>query len=119
MSHTDGFGLSLLALLAVAGCAGTPVPHEQMASSQAAIRGAEEVGANNLPQAELHLQLAKDQVDKARALIEDDENERARFVLMRAESDADVAIALAKENGVRTQAQQALQQVQILRQKAQ
>jgi hypothetical protein len=110
--------LALAALSAGAGCAGTPPPHDKVASSAAAIRAAEEVGARNQPAAELHLKLARDQVDKAKALLEDGEYERARFVLMRAESDAELAIVLAKESAARAQAQQAMAQVQALKQRS-
>lgn len=118
MKYTIAFAGALVALAAI-GCGGAAVPHDQLASSQAAVRAAEEVGASNLPQAELHLKYAKDQIDRAQALIADDENEAARRVLMRAQSDAELAIALAKEHVVRAEAYQAMQQVEALRQRAQ
>ena len=118
MNHTYGFPLALVSL-ALIGCGGAAVPHDQLAASQAAVRAAEEVGANNLPQAELHVRFAKDQIDRAKALIADDENEEAKLVLQRAQADAELAIALTKESSVRAEAHQAMQQVQALRQKAQ
>ncbi|NUQ73545.1 MAG: DUF4398 domain-containing protein [Polyangiaceae bacterium] len=105
----------MLAIAAI-GCGGAAIPHEQLASSQASIRAAEEVGANSYPTAELHLRFAKDQVEKARALIADDENEEAKLVLQRAQADADLAIAITKESSVRTEAERALAQVRELRQ---
>ncbi|MCK6591765.1 MAG: DUF4398 domain-containing protein [Polyangiaceae bacterium] len=107
--------LALLAIAAI-GCGGAAIPHEQLASSQASIRAAEEIGANSYPTAELHLRFAKDQVEKARALIADDENEEAKLVLQRAQADADLAIAITKESSVRTEAERALAQVRELRQ---
>jgi hypothetical protein len=119
MNHKFGWkgALPAIALLVGVGCAGAPVPHERMASSLAAIRAAEEVGGANLPQAQLHLKLARDQVETAKSLIRDGENERAKIVLMRAESDAELALALAKESVARNEAQQAMAQVQMLKQR--
>ena len=107
--------LALVALSTGIGCAGAPVPHERMASSAAAIRAAEEVGAKNQPQAELYLKLARDELERANALIQNGENELARLVLMRAEADAELSIALSKEAVARAQAQQAMAQVQSLK----
>jgi hypothetical protein len=116
--QTLPLSFALLALGAI-GCGGAAIPHEQLASSQAAIRAAEEVGANSNPTAELHLKFAKDQVAKARTLIADDENEEAKIVLQKAQADAELAIAITKESAVRAQAEQALAQVQSLRQQIQ
>lgn len=115
MHQTVPGSLALLAIAAI-GCGGAAIPHEQLTSSQAAIRAAEEVGAKNYPTAELHLKFAKDQVEKARGLIADDENEEAKLVLQRAQSDAELAIAITKESAIRAQAEQALSQVRALRQ---
>ena len=52
-----------------AGCASS-VPQERLQSAAAAIRAAEEVGADRQPQAALHLQLAKEQMSQANRLIE-------------------------------------------------
>jgi hypothetical protein len=100
-----------------AGCASAAPPNEKLVSSQAAIRGAEEVGAGNVPQAALHLKLAREEVSRARLLIEDGDNDRAGLVLAKAQVDAELALALAREAGTRLQAQQAAQQVDSMRQK--
>ena len=112
--------LSLASLaIALVACGGAAVPHDQLASSQASIRAAEEVGANNNPTAQLHLRFAKDQVEKARVLISDDQNEEAKLLLQRAQADAELAIAITREASVRSQAEQALAQVASLRQQIQ
>ena len=48
------------------GCGGAPPPTDRMASSEAAIRGAKEVGAESVPKASLQLKLAEEGVTKAR-----------------------------------------------------
>lgn len=94
-------------MLAVA-CGGVPMPVDQLAASQAAIRGAEEAGAVKEPQAALHLKLAREQVDKAKLLIEDDDNEEANLLLLRAEADAELARALAHKQATQTDAAEAV-----------
>lgn len=119
MKQETGLKASITALLVagMVGCGGAAVPHDKLASAQASIRAAEEIGAKNQPQAELHLKLARDQVAHARALIADDENERARLVLMRAEADAELALSLAKEASLQNEARQAVEQVRMIRQR--
>ncbi|MET0343440.1 MAG: DUF4398 domain-containing protein [Polyangiales bacterium] len=82
-----------LALVA-AGCAATQAPPtDQIASSLAAVRGAEEAGAAKVPQAALHLKLAEEQLERAR---ETDDRARAEALALRAGEDAELALALAR-----------------------
>lgn len=100
-SFVAGIGLMALA------CGSTPQPTERLASAQAAVRAAKEVGAKDVPQAQLHTQLAEEQVQQAQKLIEDGDNERAEMVLRRAQADAELAVALSRENESQKQAQAA------------
>jgi hypothetical protein len=99
----------------VFGCASTPMPADRLASAEAGIRGAQEVGADSVPQASLHLKMARDQVAQAKNLSESGDNERATLVLARAETDAELALALARENVARGEANAVLTQIQSLR----
>ena len=83
--------------VAALACAGAPEPTERLASAQASLRAANEVGAKDVPQAQLHAQLAQEQVDQANKLIKEGDNERAEMVLRRAQADAELAVALARE----------------------
>jgi hypothetical protein len=85
-----------------------PPPHDRQASSEAAVRAAREVGAEQIPQASLFVKLAQEQVDKAKGLMRAGDNEAAAYVLLRAQSDAELAIALAHENKTQTEAQQVM-----------
>jgi hypothetical protein len=107
--------VALAALVALVGCGGAPPPTEKLAASEAAIRGASEVGAEKVPQAALHLKLAQEQIAAAKALIADEENERAELVLMRAQADAELALALARESSAQADAQATIDQVKKLR----
>lgn len=110
-------GLLGLAPTAV-GCGGMPPPNDQLAASQAAIRAAEEVGGNSDPRAALHLKLAREQLEQAKALIQDDDNEAAERLLKRAEADAELALAIAKQRNTQAEAEEAMRQVEQLLQQA-
>lgn len=97
------------------GCASFPAPTERMASSEAAIRGAREVGAESVPPASLELRLAEEGIAQAKRLMADGDNETAARVLQRAQSDAELALALARENHARNEAAQVAAQVAQLR----
>ena len=87
--------ISVLAL--AAGCGGIPKPEARISSSQGAIRGAEEAGAERIPRASLHLKLAQEQRAQALELINRGDNHGADLLLARAEADAELALALARE----------------------
>jgi hypothetical protein len=110
-------GLSAITLLWL-GCGSAPVPHEKMAAAEAEMRAAEVGGARDVQQAALHLKMAQDQVAKAKKLIEDDENEEATLVLDCAQVDAQYALALAKEEATKKEAEVAAKQVSELKRKA-
>jgi hypothetical protein len=107
----------VVALALAAGCASNP-PTVRAESSSAAIRAAEEVGANHVPQAALHLQLAKEQSDRANSLMKTGDNDQAEMLLLRAEADAELALALAREDSEKADAEQAVVRVRELKQKA-
>jgi len=96
-------GIGLMALA----CGSAPQPTERLVTAQAAVRAAKEVGAKDVPQAQLHAQLAEEQVTKAQKMIEEGDNERAEMVLRRATADAELAVALARESESQKQAEAA------------
>lgn len=97
--------LGALAVLAAVGCGGYPAPVEHLASSLAAVRTAQETGAASVPKAQLYLKLAEEETAQAKALIEDGNNERADYMTLRAYNDAMLAMAIAKQDAARVQAQ--------------
>jgi Domain of unknown function (DUF4398) len=97
-----------------AGCSSAPAPNSRLASSQAAVRGAREVGAESVPQASLHLKFSEEQITEAKALIAQGNNEEADLVLQRAQADAELALSLARESAATAEAQRVLAQVQQL-----
>lgn len=107
--------VAVVALFASAAC-GAAVPAARMASAQAAIRAADEVGAAQNPTAALHLQYAREEFAQAETLSRNGESERAQMVLARAEADAELALALSRSSGARADARQAVDQVRTMQQ---
>jgi hypothetical protein len=100
----------------IVGCGGAPpVPADQITQTEAAIRAASEVGAPSVPKAALHLKMAQDQLQTAKGLIAESQNDEARLVLDRARVDAELALALTKESTLRAQAAEAIEKVKKLR----
>jgi hypothetical protein len=106
LSQLKQFGAvtGLLVLSGASGCASSPEPTERLVSAQAAMRAAQEVGANGNPQAQLHAQLAREELARAKKLIEDGDNERAERLLQRATADAELAVAVTRESKSRNEA---------------
>lgn len=97
--------LGVIALCAV-GCASYPAPNEQVASSLASVRGAQEAGAMDVPEAALHVKLAEEQIEQAQALMKDDDNQRAEDLAARAFQDAELALAMAREDAAKKKLEQ-------------
>lgn len=105
----------VLAAMALACGSSIPPPNDRMASAEAATRSARELGAAQEPKAALHLKLAEEQIDQAKALVRDGDNKRADLVLQRASSDAELAVMLAKEKNAKGEAEKALDRVKAVK----
>ena len=107
------FAVAVVATAIVAGCANAPLRTE---ASTSGIRAAEEAGAAKVPQASLHLQLAREELELAKGLAAKGEKEKAASMLLRAEADAELAVMLSHEDAEKSQATAALERVRQLRQ---
>jgi hypothetical protein len=117
MRHVSKIGIMVFAVVVVAtaitaGCASAPLRTE---ASTSGIRAAEEVGAAKVPQASLHLQLAKEELELAKGLAAKDEK-KAASMLLRAEADAELAVALSRGDAEKSEARAAVERVRKLRQ---
>jgi Domain of unknown function (DUF4398) len=100
------FGLTLAA------CGGSiPPPNDEWAAAQADVGRAEAGGAPEVPDAKLHLQLAQENLQKSKGLIDDD-NERALSLINVARAEAQLALSLAKASQADSQARQSQQDLQ-------
>jgi hypothetical protein len=93
-----------------------PPPHAALTETQSTVAAAEAKGAQQVPEASLYLKMAKDGVQSAQGLMNEDKNRRAAAVLQRARLDAELAASLATEDQAKQQAQQQLDRVKSLEQ---
>ncbi len=107
------FAAAVVTAAIVAGCSSAPLRTE---ASTSGIRAAEEAGAAKVPQASLHLQLAREELAQARELSAKGEKEKAASMLLRAEADAELAVVLSREDAEKTEANAAVARVRQLRQ---
>src|SRR5262249_5226444 len=98
---------SLLFGVTLAACGGSiPPPNDEWAAAQADVGRAEAGGAPDVPDAKLHLQLAQENLQKSKGLIDDD-NIRAASLIAVARAEAQLALSLAKASQAEAQANQA------------
>jgi len=100
----------LLATLCVggAGCgASRPPPTDHLATAIAAVHGAQVAGAAQVPKAALQMKLAQEQVEQARQMIKNGDNERADYMTLRAFNDAQLAVALVRQQEASARAENA------------
>jgi len=105
----------VVVLLGVAlglGCgASVPPPNDQFAAAQADVGRAQAGGAPEIPDAKLHLQLATEDLQRSKQLMGQD-NTRATTLVAVASSEAQLAIALARQAAARDQARVAEAELQ-------
>jgi hypothetical protein len=91
------FASTALLTTFVIACGGSSLPPAKAADTQSSISAAAAVGADQNPQAALHLKMARDQLKQAQSLMDDGKDEEARLVLERATADAEVALMITRE----------------------
>jgi hypothetical protein len=111
--------LGLCAAFAFIACASVPKPTEQISQSEAAMRSAQELGAAQVPQAALEMQLAQEELDKCKLLMKDDKNEEAAQMAMRSRADAELAVALTHRSLARGEARGAEEHLKAVQEKVQ
>lgn len=105
---------SLLTGLFIAGCGSNAVVVDEE-STTSSIRAAEEVGASDISNASLYLQLAKEELVKAQTFAENGDKEEAESMLLRASADGELAVALSRSDTDKQEAADAIERVKQLR----
>jgi outer membrane murein-binding lipoprotein Lpp len=115
MKHIKMFVVagSVLFAIFIAGCGSGPVVVDKEASTSA-ISAAEAVGASNIPSASLYLQIAKEELAKANVFAENGDKEQAESMLLRAQSDGELAVALSRSDTDTKDANKAIDRVKQL-----
>jgi hypothetical protein len=105
---------SVLFAIVIAGCGSSPAINKEPSTS--AISAAEEAGASKIPSASLYLQLAKEELENAKGLATNGDKEQAESMLLRAQADAELAVALSRGDADKKEAIEAIERVRQLRQ---
>lgn len=79
------------------------------------MRAADDLGADQVPRAAVYLDMAEDSLKLARSYMATDEVDAAKMALDRASYDAEIAMAIAREEQTREQARAARKAVEVLR----
>ncbi len=86
------------ALVGAVGCGPSlPIPRERLTTAEAELAEAVRAGAPRVPKAKESYTAAAARITRARAFIREGRNGEASLLLLRAESDASLAAALARE----------------------
>ncbi len=109
--------ITAVAAFALTGCSAVQIPADRLERSEASIRSAEELDAQDVPAAKLHLQMAKDQTEAAKKMAANGDD-RAVLVLARAEADAELALNMARETSTHTEAERASEDLKALKARA-
>lgn len=102
--------------IALGGCLfGGPVPADKLARSEAAVRGAEEIGAERNAIGSRHLQTARESFKEGKRLVMEGEQDRATMMLLRAEADAQLAMNVTREATALEDARKTRDEVRTIR----
>lgn len=105
----------LVMAIFLGGCATAGPSGETMEATAASIRAAEELGAPRVPQASLHLQLAKEQSQHAKQLVAKGDGEEAGSLMLRADADAELAVALARSSAENARTEKAIEKLRTMK----
>ena len=103
--------LCVLGITASACGPNIPPPNDEWAAAQGDVGRAQAGGAPNVPDAKLHLQLAQEDLQTSKGLINVD-NRKATDLVAVARVEAQLALSLAKAAMAQAQATQAVQDIQ-------
>jgi Domain of unknown function (DUF4398) len=106
---------AIVVALCVGGCASSGLDQQRLVDTQAAVSAVEELDEAEHPEVSLHLQYARDQLSAARRLMDEGEDEAAARMLERAHADAELALAMARTERSRKEAEEAWNEVEELR----
>ncbi len=83
-----------------------PPPKDEWAAAHDDVGRAEAGGAPGVPMAKMHLQIAQEDLEKSKGLIDND-NRRAADLIAVARAEAQLALSLAKQQQAEDQAKKA------------
>lgn len=105
---------TIVAAMVLTGCVAQAQVPTRMSEPKMIVAAAQEKGAANNPEAQLHLKLAKDRIRQAERLLHEGDRDDAELLLLRAEADAEYALALLRRDETRHQAERLQMQIDEL-----
>jgi hypothetical protein len=102
---------ALLSVLMLGCGSSLPPPNDEWAAANGEITRAQQGGAPTFPDAKLHLQLAQEDLQKSKDLMDKD-NRRAASIAAVAKVEAQLALSIARAQQTQGLAQQAQQDLQ-------
>ncbi len=99
-------------ILILAACASSKPPTQELATTEAAINQADQVGAKEY--APLEIREARKKLQKAKELVEKKEHEKAKRLASRAEIDAELAEAKALSEKSQNAVEQLRESIRLL-----
>src|SRR5687767_15136322 len=108
-------GLGAMSTVSFGCVSGAPVPADKLARSEAAVRGAQEIGAERNSIGAPHLQKAREEFAEGKKLVIEGDQERATMFLLRAEADAELAMNITREATALADAQKTRDEAKNLR----
>ncbi len=99
--------------LLLSGCGGETLPAAELARSESAVTQAKEEEAYTY--APVEIKLAEEALTKAKVYIEEEEYEKARDLLIKAEQDARLAISKARSEKAKRQAEEMEDSIETLK----
>ena len=104
------FAVALAASAVASGCASAA---RRIDASASEIRAVEELEIAEVPQASVHMQLAKEQMKLAEGMAANDEWEQADSMMRRAQADADLALLLFQETAEKSETMAGVERRQL------
>lgn len=106
---------SSLVFIVGSGCASPAVTSKEYSEPRETLAAAKQVGTTENRQASLYMQYAEENLEHADKLIAEEEHDRARYFLDRAEADAELALAYAERESTRQELQELETRINELR----
>lgn len=119
MFHPRLIALATTCAVLMPACATAVLPQQQLADTQAAIASTETLGGASDPDAKLHLQYAREQMERAKRMMAEGDDDEALRMLDRASADAELALALAKTEQMRKRSEEAKAELDKLKSEGQ
>lgn len=104
-----------LVLAVASGCASPAVTSKEYSEPRETLAAARQVGTTENQQASLYMQYAEENLAHADKLIAEEEHDRARYYLDRAEADAELALAYAERSSTKQELEKLESRIDELR----